>query len=367
MRVAVLVAALACAMATIASRADAGVFEVRSCGASATSAYTPANGSPSTMATATQCPPVAGTLLSGIFAAPLAGTFTPDGLSSGWSVFTPTGLTLRRLDVHRSIGTRRSNWTAVVRTAEGAELESCVLGALVECQRGDPAGDNSATYAGLSTRGVTFSIECHTDPVGLTCPGRTLTQAWVAIYSSVALVDDPTPPTVEPLAGALLTPGWHSENGNLSVGASDASGIKRLSLTAGSTTLYDQAQSCDYSRMQPCPASKREYGGGRHLAASRRDAPTQRRRHRCGGAGRGRDRGPADRPACARGADRARRGAQPGRDAGAGVDESGSGDGGADRGRALRRLRCRRAELRRRGTRARPGHRACSLRGDPRG
>ena len=78
------------------------------------------------------------------------------------------------------------------------------------------------------------------------------------MYSAVILVDDPAPPTVEPLTGALLTPGWHSENGSLSVGASDASGVKRLSLFAGSTTLYDQAQSCDYARMQPCPASKRE-------------------------------------------------------------------------------------------------------------
>ena len=34
--------------------------------------------------------------------------------------------------------------------------------------------------------------------------------------------------------------------------------MKWLSLTAGGTTLYDQPQSCDNSRMQPCPASKRE-------------------------------------------------------------------------------------------------------------
>ena len=161
-------------MATIASGADAGVYEVRSCGASAASAYAPTNRSPGTMATGAQCPPVAGTLLSGLFAAPTAGTFTPDGLSSGWTVSTPAGLTLRRLDVHRSIGTRRSNWKAVVRTAEGAELESACSASSSNASGAIRPDDSSATYAGLSTRGVTFSIECHTDPVGLTCPGRTL-------------------------------------------------------------------------------------------------------------------------------------------------------------------------------------------------
>jgi hypothetical protein len=258
MRLALAIAALACMLGALASRAEAGVYEVRSCGANSASAYALTNPSPGTMTTAVQCPPSAGALLAGLFAAPTTGTFTSDAAWSGWTISTPPGLTLRRLDVHRSLGTRRDFWKAVVRTADGAELESCALGDLVVCQHGDPGGDTSAAYVGLNTRGVTFAIECHTAPTGLTCPGRTLPQAWVAIYSSVALVDDPAPPVLEPLSGALVAPGWHSGVEAVSVDATDVSGIKRLSLIADETTLYDQPQTCDMSRMQPCPPSKRE-------------------------------------------------------------------------------------------------------------
>ena len=78
-----------------------------------------------------------------------------------------------------------------------------------DCIRGDPNGDAPTAYTGSATRVVTFAIECDTEPVGATCPGRSTPQAWVAIYSSVALVDDPAPPVVEPLSGALVSPGWH--------------------------------------------------------------------------------------------------------------------------------------------------------------
>ena len=66
---------------------------------------------------------------------------------------------------------------------------------------------------------------------------------------------DPAPPAVAPLTGTLVAPGWHSGVEPVNLSATDASGVKSLSLVAGDTRLLDSQQTCDYSRMQPCPAS----------------------------------------------------------------------------------------------------------------
>ena len=253
-----MVAASVLVLALAETNAIATVYEVHSCGTTASDAFTWTNSQSGTFNAATQCPRLSSEPLSGIFATPRTGTATPDGESAAWRIAAPAGLMLTRLDVQRYLGTRRASWKVHVRTGEGVLLEECKLDGEAECSRGDPTGDTATSYSGFATRSVTFAIECDTDPVGATCSGRSTPQAWIAIYSSVALVDDPAVPVVEPLAGALLGPGWHNEAGRVAMAASDVSGIKRLRLLAGDTVLYDQMQSCDFSRMQPCPTSKRE-------------------------------------------------------------------------------------------------------------
>ena len=66
---------------------------------------------------------------------------------------------------------------------------------------------------------------------------------------------DPAPPTLEPLN---VSPGWQSGSQPLVVAAADASGVKSLSVSAGATKLFERQLSCDYSRMQPCPATARD-------------------------------------------------------------------------------------------------------------
>ena len=56
-------------------------------------------------------------------------------------------------------------------------------------------------YTDLHAPSVTFRLECHPPAPDddLACVGRSNTQAWVAIYSATARVEDPAPPAVEPL------------------------------------------------------------------------------------------------------------------------------------------------------------------------
>ena len=256
MRLLAAILGLALALSTYGGVARAAVFEVRSCSGAATSSFALINTNPGTIDAAAQCPALPQTLLSGLFAAPADDENTPHGDAASWTVTAPRGLKIARLDVRRSIGTRRDAWKVTVRTGEGRLLESCELAGRLVCQLGDPRGDASAAYRDLNTQSVIFSLSCDTDPDGLTCPGRELRQAWIAIYSAVAVVDDPSPPVIDSLTGSALDAGWHNGDQRLDLSASDLSGIRSVLVSAGSTTLFQQEQPCDYSRMQPCPATK---------------------------------------------------------------------------------------------------------------
>jgi hypothetical protein len=136
-------------------------------------------------------------------------------------------------------------------TAEQSLLEDCPISGGFSCSR-----DSATTYRDLATRSVSFVVECVT--TSLPCAnGQSLTQAWIAVYNSVALVEDPSPPAVEPIVGSVVAPGWHSGTEQVGVAASDASGVKALGLTAAGVDLGERQQACDYSRMQPCPPGMR--------------------------------------------------------------------------------------------------------------
>jgi hypothetical protein len=243
--------------AAVSPSAHAGVYEVRSCGSAGDlTAFAPSGQAPPGLAINSQCPRVAEAVISGLSVASTS-LNAARGAAAAWTITAPPSTALRRLDVQRSLGKRDKDWSVVVRTAEGALLDTCEIGPeQFSCSRGPSQETDTIAYTDLRTSGVSFRVEC----IGaFFCAGWTSpTQAWIAVYSAVALVDDPAPPVVEPLSGALLAPGWHRGVEPLELGAADASGIRSLSVTAGGTSLYHQDQSCDYSRMQPCPASRRE-------------------------------------------------------------------------------------------------------------
>ncbi|HEY6886314.1 MAG TPA: hypothetical protein VI300_01005 [Solirubrobacter sp.] len=247
-----LVGAVVALVLAVAAPARAAVYEVRSCGSSSASAFVLSNDSPATLATGAQCPQNGTQLLSGIFAGVSNSTFTLAGSGASWTIAAPPGLVLQRLDVKRSIGRLSSTWHVEVSTPERV-LEACGDGDPANCKRGN-AGGEAMSYANLGSRAVTFRIECRPSDQDAACVGRQNTQAWVAIYTATAQVEDAAPPAVSP----LTTTGWQRGTESVDLAASDASGVKSLSLFAGDTKLFERQQTCDYSRMQPCPASQHE-------------------------------------------------------------------------------------------------------------
>ena len=247
-----LVGAVVALALSVAAPARAAIYEVRSCGTNSASAFVLSNDSPTTLATGAQCPQNGSQLLSGIFAGVSNSTFTLAGSGASWTIAAPPTLVLQRLDVKRSIGRLSSTWHVEVSTPERV-LEGCGDGDPANCKRGN-AGGEATSYPGLGSRAVTFRIECRPSDEDVACVGRQNTQAWVAIYSATAQVDDPAPPEVS----AVTAPGWQSGTETVDLQASDASGVKSMTLFAGDTKLFERQQSCDYARMQPCPASQHD-------------------------------------------------------------------------------------------------------------
>jgi hypothetical protein len=113
--------------------------------------------------------------------------------------------------------------------------------------------DNVVVYPQLSTPSVEFGFTCQETA----CSRNPIEhQVWMVVYDATVTIDDPAAPTLGEPTGALLGPGgaggWHKGTETVSVGASDASGIRRTVVTIGaSRKTADQA--CDYTRPRPCP------------------------------------------------------------------------------------------------------------------
>jgi hypothetical protein len=243
-----------CLLLVAPASARAGVYEVQACGnAESMSAFSPSTQLPPGLTVGIECPTVAGRKLSGLSVASTASNAVR-GAGASWTITAPLGTSLRRLDVERAFQKWDPDWRTAVRTAEQDVLETCEIGgAQVSCGAGVEAGARAATYSGLRTRSISFQVECLAlhECAGWTSP----VQAWMAVYGATALVDDPAPPVVAPLS---VGAGWRREVEPVVIAATDASGVKRLSLRAGGTTFFDRQASCDYTQMQPCPGSARE-------------------------------------------------------------------------------------------------------------
>ncbi len=233
--------------------AQAGTYEVRSCGASSPQAFTFATESAATINSGSQCPQSGSQLLSGVYAGVASSGFTLAHAGASWTIAAPAGLQLDRLDVKRALGRISAAWYVSASTPARV-LEACDENDGSTCRLGG-GGSDPIAYTGLNAPSVTFRLECLPPDDDLACVGRNNTQAWVALYSATARVSDPAPPALEPLN---VSPGWHNGSEPLVVAAADASGVKSLSVSAGATKLFERQLSCDYSRMQPCPASARD-------------------------------------------------------------------------------------------------------------
>ncbi len=132
----------------------------------------------------------------------------------------------------------------------GALGETCGHGIGVpSCTFGVPGGQ-AATHRVLTPR-VRWVVDCVGEIVG-GCPtsygGYPL--ASMVVYGTKVTLQDNSAPTAS-LGGPLTTPGWHRPGDGLTYSASDNTGIRTATVTAGANTATD-ARPCDFTYKVPC-------------------------------------------------------------------------------------------------------------------
>ncbi len=227
--------------------ARAATYEVRLCTDTAAAGFTARNDNPAVMLTSAQCPADADDPVGGVAAMVRPASEAPKpGALAAWTITAPSGTRLQRVNAVRGYDKRDRNYEVLVMTAEGVPLEVCGLGdACAEIAQ-------AKAYGPMNTQALWFGVRCA--PSRLFCTNSALgSRAWIAVRSATATVEDPDPPAVAaPATGTAWQRGTSVE-----VAASDASGVGSVALTAGAQTVARAAQACDFTRMQPCPASVR--------------------------------------------------------------------------------------------------------------
>jgi hypothetical protein len=128
--------------------------------------------------------------------------------------------------------------------------ETCAHGVGVpSCMFGAPGGVRKDHR--LVARQLRWQVTCGGDIVG-GCPTSyaNFPLATMAVYATQVTLEDKSAPTAS-LAGSLLGPGWHQPGEPVSYSASDNSGIRSATLSAGSVSARD-ARACDFTYPVPC-------------------------------------------------------------------------------------------------------------------
>src|SRR4051812_20845126 len=247
------------AAAVLSERAEAGTYEVLSCGAAGGTnrAWTAMNEDPTSLRIDDSCSQLSGGPEDGLSATDrIPG---PPGTAFGrqafWRVVAPSGGRISRLTAQYYLGQfSAGEWLPFIRTAEGVLLESCVpAGGQTTCERGqqtyDPFGPVGVYQ--VDTSGLEVGVRC-TATAGECGTGATLHHAWTALYSARVQIMDPSPPALAAPAGALWNEGYHRGAETILVQASDNTGIRATRLRVDGFERGAAVRVCDFTLVVPC-------------------------------------------------------------------------------------------------------------------
>jgi hypothetical protein len=230
---------LLAALLVIAAPARAATYDVALCADPANPGFTKHNDDESTLATEAECPPVSSDPFSGVYVGARVGVAPGPSSVASWEVSAPAGTTFRSFTFQRRLAKSDPGYEVAVVTDEGAVIDGCPAGGTcLESVDGRTWG---------TSKGVTFRVRCAAGPCGSSAMNS---RAWLVVTSASATVNDPDPPTVAPPAVG----GWQRTPA-VPVGASDASGVSKVSLVESGQVVVARAQACDYRHLQPCPGT----------------------------------------------------------------------------------------------------------------
>ncbi len=196
---------------------------------------------------------------TGMFATDRLGSSgaTPDGAIAGWRFIAPPGTAIVGLQDDRYLGAYGDNgWVPFVK-ADSTVLETCTFTIAEErCSVGDPFGSGSlnGTLPVSEASTLTVGIKCVTS--GGCTTGATLHRAWAALYGAKVTLSTQAPPSIASPTGSLWgtgsAGGFHKGVEQVSLQASDLTGITRATISVDGHVLASQQGVCDYSQPLPC-------------------------------------------------------------------------------------------------------------------
>src|SRR3954454_10718784 len=247
------------AAAVLSERAEAGTYEVLSCGAAGGTnrAWTAMNEDATSLRIDDSCSQLSGGPEDGLSATDrIPG---PPGTAFGrqafWRVAAPSGARISRLTAQYYLGQfSAGEWLPFIRTAEGVLLESCVpAGGQTTCERGQQTYDAFGPVGvyQVDTTGLEAGVRCAA-AAGQCGTGATLHHAWTALYSSRVQITDPSPPALSAPSGALWADGYHRGVETLIAQASDNTGIRATRLRVDGFERGAAVRMCDFTLVVPC-------------------------------------------------------------------------------------------------------------------
>ena len=254
-RLPTLVASSALALLTFAPAAQAGTYDVLSCDAAPDAVnhawFSETNDSAHVEFLAS-CP--SSRTYSGLAGRTiLDSAASPTGSFGQWIFRAPTGTKISRIRLVRTLGMEGgSGWRLFGRQADGTTIpgETCTVPATAEDCNVGGYGTTEIDKI-LDTTSIAYGFECNGD--GGCATGSSIHSARAAIYSGRVTITDPTPPSVSPPSGRLVTEsGYHRGSESATVDGADGTGMKALRVYIDNIERAGQALPCNYTKPIPC-------------------------------------------------------------------------------------------------------------------
>jgi hypothetical protein len=194
------------------------------------------------------------------------GVVAPNFTGAGFQLSAPPGAMLDRMVIWRtgyrfnSTGSAQGPWAVQGYRADGSVLGGPLTGETCLIEAGQLAcrfGAEGAMAPGarierdLETTRVLYSAACFDPPGCSTANDQGFPFAGLSISGSIVTVRDTVRPAVV-ARGALLAPGWRTEDLPLSFGASDAVGIRVARVLVDGAEVLAVRPKCDFTAMAPC-------------------------------------------------------------------------------------------------------------------
>lgn len=246
------------ALLAAAALANAGTYEVRACDAAAgvNHSWTTAVNE-SHLAAYTACPsggnPAGGLVARTAVAA--RGTAVGQASSATVAFAAPAGTRITALRAsYRFYRGNYSNWEAGL--SNGTQFLAGCPGFGAPCT----VTGNEQTIGIPGSELVYIGVYCTVGPCPVDSSGNATggyEQASAHLYSATVTLQDDSPPTIQGLAGDLLSGGWKRAGQPLTLGASDNSGISQTRVLIDGRAVLSAGKACDDTYAIPCPQ-----GGG---------------------------------------------------------------------------------------------------------